>query len=294
MTDSTILFADIADSTELYEQYGDKQAESLVSQVLEALSAIVLNHHGRVIKTIGDEIMCQFSTPGEAIQAASKMHEYTVDGPATDPQNKISIRIGAHLGPVLQNQKDLYGDTVNVSSRITSLARPGKTVISEQTYQALPKALQRSCRLMMEKNLKGKELPVNLYDVVWEQHDQLTRIESTPRSLLKKHKLFLSYQDQQLELTQGVIKIGRDQTCDIVVDTTQVSRVHCEIRQKGSKFSLRDNSTNGTFILQNDVEFFFHQEEAPLHNSGIISLGQSAKSKHEYTIQFFIKSGKPH
>ncbi|MBT6454126.1 MAG: adenylate/guanylate cyclase domain-containing protein, partial [Gammaproteobacteria bacterium] len=62
MTQATILFADIAGSTALYENIGDSQAENLINTILAALSGIVEEHNGLVIKTIGDEIMCQFSS----------------------------------------------------------------------------------------------------------------------------------------------------------------------------------------------------------------------------------------
>lgn len=294
MTECTILFADIAGSTALYEQIGDKQAETLISQVLEALSTIVQTHNGQVIKTIGDEIMCQFTSSGEAIQASSKMHEYLLTESAADCSPKILIRIGAHVGSVLHSQGDIYGDTVNVSARIASVARPGKTMISEQTYLSLPSALRSFCRLIMETNFKGKELPVNIYEVVWEQNDQVTRLAHDPRTQSNKCILFLRYMEQNLKISRGVLRIGRDPVCDLVVEAPQASRFHCEIRKKGSKFALIDNSTNGTFIVQNHVEIFFQQEEAPLHNSGIISLGQSAESDNTHLIHFHIESGKTH
>lgn len=293
MTKCTILFADIAGSTALYERVGDTQAETLISDILETLSSIVQTYNGHVIKTIGDEIMCQFSSSGEAIQAASKMHEYLLKKSSDNNSQKILVRIGAHLGSVLHSQGDIYGDTVNVAARVASVARPGKTMISEQTYLSLPEALRPFCRLIMETNFKGKELPVNLYEVVWEQNDQVTRLAYDPRRKNNECILYLHYQQQKIELSQGALKIGRETDCGLVVEAPQASRFHCEIRRKGSKFTLKDNSTNGTYIVQNNVEIFFHQEEAPLHNCGIISLGQSAEGNSEHLIHFKIESRKP-
>lgn len=294
MTEYTILFADIAGSTALYERIGDTQAETLISDTLEALSSIVQAYNGRVIKTIGDEIMCQFASSGEAVQAASKMHEHLLTKATANSGEKISVRIGAHQGSVLQSEGDIYGDTVNVSARVASVARPGKTMISEQTYLSLPSALRSFCRLIMETSFKGKELPVNIYEVVWEQNDQVTRLAHDPRTQSNKCILNLRYMEQNIKITRGVLRIGRDPLCDLVVEAPQASRFHCEIRNKGSKFALIDNSTNGTFIKQNNVEIFFQQEEAPLHNSGIISLGQSAEDNSEHLIHFHIESRKPH
>jgi class 3 adenylate cyclase len=294
MTECTILFADIAGSTALYERLGDTRAETLISRTLEALSIIVKTHHGQVIKTIGDEIMCQFPLPGLAIQAASDMHKQLLGEVSTETSHKVSIRIGAHMGSVLQSEDDVYGDTVNVAARIAAVARPGKTMISEQTYVCLPESLQPFCRLIMKTSFKGKELPMSIYEVVWEQDDQLTRLASAPRTHSNECTLFLQYLDDRIEISQGALKIGRDPDCGLIVEAPQASRFHCEIRKKGSKFTLIDNSTNGTYILQNNVEFYFHQEEAPLHNTGTISLGQNGQSNQEHLMHFFVKSGNPH
>ena len=290
MTQFTILFADIADSTSLYEKLGDSQAEELVSTVLESLSAIVKKQKGQVIKTIGDEIMCQFPLSSQAIEAANQMHEYTEQESFSGLNQKISIRIAAHVGTVIYNDGDIYGDTVNVSARIAALARPGKTVISEQTYVTLPGYLQQFCRNKTAAYLKGKDQPINVYDVVWEQTDQLTCIVQIPKQNPSQNELILKYNDQHLKFTESVLKIGRGQECDLVVEAPQASRFHCEIRLNGNnKFSLIDSSTNGTYILQNNVELLFHNETVPLHHSGLLSLGQGSKSNKEHLIHFSIE-----
>lgn len=288
----TILFADIAGSTALYESLGDTQAESIVSLVLQSLSKIVNANNGEVIKTIGDEVMCKFTSSVQAIQAANEMHEFTTKQTFTGLQNKVAIRVGAHIGTILHGEGDIYGDTVNVCARIAALARPGKIMISEETYKDLSGPLKQDCRYMMQAQLKGKELPVRLYDVVWEQDDELTRITNTPVTQDTEKKLTLKYQDQEVELKQGALTIGRGRECNLIVMAPQASRCHCEVRLNGNKFALTDGSTNGTFILQNNVELQFHQETAPLSLSGMISLGQSVKSDNEHVIFFSISSGK--
>ncbi|MCP4076835.1 MAG: adenylate/guanylate cyclase domain-containing protein [Gammaproteobacteria bacterium] len=211
---ATILFADIAGSTALYENVGDSQAENLINTVLGALSNIVEEHNGLTIKTIGDEIMCQFSSSSQAIQTANKMHEYTEKVTFPEYKQKIVIRIGAHIGSIIRNQGDTFGDTVNVSARVASLARPGKTMISEQTYETLPENLQQFCRNRIETHLKDKEEPINVYDVVWEQNDQLTRIAQIPIRSKTDNCFNITYNEQQIKLSKGSIKIGRGSECN--------------------------------------------------------------------------------
>ena len=289
MTESTILFADIAGSTALYESVGDARAEAIVSKALERLSGIVTAHHGRVIKTIGDELMCQFDAAAPALQAANQIHEYVTASSARDFGRQLAIRIGAHRGTVIDNGDDLYGDTVNVSARIAALARPGKTMISETTYQGLPEQMRATCRLLTETFVKGKEQPLKLYDAVWEKNDQLTRIASAPRSQLTGIVLVLEYNGQRTTLEQGSLRIGRGTECDLIVEAPQASRCHCDIRHSGHKFSLIDGSTNGTYIMQNSVELFFHNETVPLQQSGVISLGQMTSQNGAHLIHFSIE-----
>lgn len=290
MNDRTILFADIAGSTALYETIGDARAEALISKVLENLSTIVVQQGGSVIKTIGDELMCQFPSADQSVQAAVLMHEWVARQNARGSGPNLSVRIGAHVGSVIDSQGDVYGDTVNVSARIAALARPGKTMISEQTFEALNPDLQQSCRFMMESYVKGKEQPLRIYDAVWEKTDELTRLASTPRTRASGAVMVVSYGDHSTRLEQGAIRIGRGTECDLVVEAPQASRCHCEIRHTGNKFTLTDSSTNGTFVLQNDVELFFHNETVPLLSSGLLSLGQNSAGNAEHLIEFVIEA----
>jgi adenylate cyclase len=233
--------------------------------------------------------MCQFDSSTSALQAANHMHEYFSNHSARDFDQQLAIRIGAHAGSVIDSGDDLYGDTVNVSARIAALARPGKTMISETAYQSLPDTLRPSCRLLMETHVKGKEQPLKLYDAVWEQNDQLTRIASGPRAQVTGIALVLEYNGQRKVLEGGSLRIGRGAECDLIVEAPQASRCHCDIRHNGYKFSLIDGSTNGTYIMQNSVELFFHNETVPLQQSGIISLGQMSSQNARHLIHFSIE-----
>lgn len=290
MTSSTILFADICGSTSLYERLGDDLAESVISSCLAVLTEIVNAQQGVVLEQIGDEIMCQFNDASHAVMAAGDMHQCTRSQKFGHNPQSVSIRIGAHTGAVIHVDSGVQGDTVNVAARIAALARAGKSMISEQTYDALPDALKSSCRYMLETQLKGKEQLVNVYEAVWETNEQLTRVACIKRSE-NKHEIVLKYKNQSVSLSKGALSIGRASDGGLCVSSTQASRKHCEIRMNGNKFTLYDNSTNGTFVVQNDVEMFFHHESAPLHQSGLISLGQSRKeSDNSELIHFTIQS----
>ena len=80
-----ILFADIANSTHLYETLGNKKARNLIGACLSLLSEVTSEYRGTVVKTIGDEIMCTFPNPNDAVEAAISMNQSLMDMPIDDP-----------------------------------------------------------------------------------------------------------------------------------------------------------------------------------------------------------------
>ena len=124
-----ILFADISGSTGLYEKLGDERAHKLVSTCISTLSDVIARHNGTIIKTIGDEVMCTFDQAGQAVEAAMDMHKAVSTIPSVSSRKNASpnIRVGLHVGPVIRQEGDVFGDAVNVAARMVSLAKPGRS-----------------------------------------------------------------------------------------------------------------------------------------------------------------------
>ncbi|HEX9782105.1 MAG TPA: adenylate/guanylate cyclase domain-containing protein, partial [Opitutaceae bacterium] len=123
-----IVFADISGSTRLYESLGDAIARELVAQCLGVMTEYVDKHGGKVIKTIGDEIMCTFPSADQAIEASMGMQEgVTEDLPELNPNtpSTLTIRVGLHFGPAIIEGEDVFGDAVNVAARMAGLAKGG-------------------------------------------------------------------------------------------------------------------------------------------------------------------------
>lgn len=290
---ATILFADIAGSTAMYERLGDQRAEAIISEVLQALSVISEKTGGQVIKTIGDEIMCRFSEADQAIFAARQMQEFAGRYSPPGVKGRVAVRIGAHHGPVLDSEADVHGDTVNVSARVAALARPSKIMITAATVDELSMPNQSLCRPMQQANLKGKKEAVQLYDVIWEQNEELTRVtQSIRRPSVSTKTLLLSAPGKEISLSNAKptqLMIGRGNECQLQVGAPQASRLHCEIIVQGGKFLLQDHSTNGTYIEQNGVEMWFHQESAPLLGHGVISIGAKAGENPDFLLHYRIE-----
>jgi class 3 adenylate cyclase len=136
----TLLFTDLKGSTAMYERLGDLNAYALVREHFALLGAVVQEHSGAIVKTIGDAVMAVFSRPTDAVSAAlhclGEIDRYNREH--GDPS--IILKIGAHCGPsiavTLNENLDYFGQTVNVAARVQALADAGEICISEALYSA--------------------------------------------------------------------------------------------------------------------------------------------------------------
>src|SRR5437879_1726009 len=125
----TILFTDLKGSTNYFEKYGDAAGLLMVHRCNTMLAESVERHGGRVIKTIGDAVMAAFEEPAEAIASSIEMQEaITADNKDKIDSQRISIRIGINYGLGLVKSNDVFGDVVNVASRVESAAAPEQKV----------------------------------------------------------------------------------------------------------------------------------------------------------------------
>ncbi len=280
----SILFADIASSTLLYDTLGDKKAQLLIKSCLSILAGVTKAHKGKVIKTIGDELMCGFPSANAAVEAGKAMHKEIEKGPVDEKPGSDypNIYIGIHLGPVILEKGDVFGDTVNVAARIMSLAKQRQIIITQQAYEMLSPELKSCVRFIGEAAIKGKGEKFKLYEAIWEENDVTVVYEMSSGSLFKKDIttcLKLKYRGQTFEINQEQItaSIGRQSHNEIVVNTKFASRSHARIEFRRGKFVLVDQSSNGTYIyIEGKKSFRLKRDEISLSGSGRISLGQKA------------------
>jgi hypothetical protein len=286
------MFADISDSTRLYDALGDTKAQAIVSRYLTRMTEICRYDHGKLIKTVGDEIMCRFPTCDEAVLAAQRINQ-AMENESSFGGVVVAVRIGIHFGTVVEKDGDLYGDVVNVAARMTSIARGKQIITTQAVVDNLSKALANGVRLYDEAMVKGKQEEIKMYEILWGQED-VTGIIS--QAELVKHpafsflKLVYSNAEYVMKPTDALILIGRGNQCDLIVDTMLVSRTHARLEYRRGKFVLIDQSTNGTFVkIQDGAEVYLRREELPLSGEGVISLGESVEVRSKNMIQFHCK-----
>ena len=105
---AAILFADVAGSTRLYETAGDAVALALIGRCIDTMRAVCEERDGRVVKTIGDEVMAVFPSAGNAGYATIDMHG-RIAQLAEDGGVRLAIHAGFHCGPVLEDDADFCG-----------------------------------------------------------------------------------------------------------------------------------------------------------------------------------------
>ena len=123
-------FLDITGYTRLTQERGDAAAADLASNLARLVERTSMRHGGRPVKWLGDGVMFFFKDPGPGVVAALEM----VTGVAE--AGLPPAHVGLHAGPVIFQEGDYYGQTVNVASRIAEYARPGEVLVSQQVVDA--------------------------------------------------------------------------------------------------------------------------------------------------------------
>ena len=276
------MFADVADSTRLYEDVGDGKARTMIAHTIKTMTKLTHSMRGRVIKTIGDEIMCVFVDADSAVKAAFDIQE-AVSNDFTFGR-VLSIRIGEHFGSaIVEGDGDIFGDAVNVAARIAGIAKAGQIIISENTVARLNNELKSHTRQFDRTPVKGKKDPMIIYEVVWQQEDvtSIAVLEPATFAGAQAGKIKLRWRDRQIELdgNSGMIVVGRGNEADFVVDDKFASRMHVRIELRRGKFVIIDQSTNGTYVRTgDDPEVYLKREDLPLLGTGCIGLGHSTVS----------------
>ena len=271
-----VLFADVSGSTRLYDTVGDTLAIAAVGACMEIFRSSTHATSGRVVKTIGDEVMSAFATADNAAEAALQIQQ-SVD--ALDPVSgsKLGVRIGFHYGPAVERGDDLFGDTVNLASRLAGVATRGQIILSLDTTRRLGEALRAACRPLYSIPLKGKSAEVPICELTWRESDDATTMMPALRASQERTVLRLLYRNLEIVLdsARNSITLGRDQRSDLVVPERMASREHGHIEQRSGKFVLVDHSANGTYVtVRGDRELVLRREECVLQGRGVIALGQ--------------------
>ena len=156
---AAIMFTDIVGYTALMGN-DEQKAFDLLNKNRQIQKPIIEQYGGRWIKELGDGVMASFNTVSDAITAAIKIQQ------ACHSSNDFQLRIGIHLGEIVFEQGDVFGDGVNIASRIQAIANPGGIFISESVHNSISNKKEFQARFLKEVKLKNVNKPVKIYEVI--------------------------------------------------------------------------------------------------------------------------------
>ena len=290
-----ILFADVVGSTQLYEQLGDVKAREMVARCLQIMREATERFSGTLIKTMGDEVMSTFPTADDSMNAARRMQETTYSDASLRYDNgHVAIRIGCHFGSVVQEDHDVFGSAVHTANRMTSQAKAQQIITTLATVEQLSDEWRGLVRQIDVATVRGRRDEVELFEVLW-QPDEATSM--LPRiglgqSVSRTKRLTLRFQGQEVTVGGGrkSATLGRGEENDVVVKGNLISRVHARVETSKDKFTLVDQSTNGTFVqIGSDEEIFVRRDSTQLVGEGVIGLGRIAEPGTPLAVHFIVE-----
>ncbi len=189
---AAIMFTDMVGYSAL-SQRDDELAQELLEEHRRLLREIFPQFNGIEIKTIGDAFLVEFQSALEAAQCAMAIQralaKHNADAPA---DRQIQVRIGVHIGDVVHRGGDVYGDGVNIASRIEQLAAAGGICISMDVERQIRNALEARFEKLAPTELKNISVPMDLFRIVlpWESQSRTPK-KVTTRAPIPWHEIVI-------------------------------------------------------------------------------------------------------
>ena len=277
----TVLFADLTGTNALYDVLGDARALMHISRCLVLLEEQADEYRGRVVKTVGDEVLCTFVDVSTAAAGAIAMQQ-RIENYVTGASVPLQLKIGMHAGSLIEDHGDVFGAAVNVAARFVKMAHPGQILSDAGTVAGMRAVLRRRARTIGRLAVKGKRAEMEIMELGWRRRhgapfttEQATLLERRPSARIT---LRIAGREIVIDSVRAAFTIGRDASNDLSIASPKASREHARIEWRRDKFVLLDHSTNGTYItLEEAPEVMVKHESYLLRGRGVLSLGEAAK-----------------
>jgi adenylate cyclase len=234
------MFTDMAGYTAL-GQRNESLSLALVEEQRKLIRPILSRHSGREVKTIGDAFLVEFPSALDAVRCAYDIQRATREfNVSMSAEQRLHLRIGVHVGDVVESQGDISGDAVNVASRIEPLAEVGGVCLSRQVYDHVQNKFDLPLTTLGLKALKNVSVPLEVYKMVmpWntETAAQLSQLDKNRIAVLPFANMSPDPGDEYFAdgMTEEMIS-----TLSTVEGLTVISRTS-SMQYKGAKKSLVD------------------------------------------------------
>ena len=291
-----VLYADISGSTALYEQYGDALARADCASCIDVMNQVSTRFGGRLVKTIGDEVLCVFHSAPHGAMAATDMQTAVRRAGEeglfrTQPQR---IKVGFHFGPGLEEETDVYGEAAIMAQQLIKMAKADQVLTSKRTLEALPVELRAAVRFVDRVAAEGWTGDVEAYEMIWEVSGvtQVSEsiVERKPRDV--HERLTVTFQGTAHVLTRDrpTLSLGRVDGNDVVVRNDLVSRNHGLLEFDRGRFHFSDQSSNGSWVEEADGELVrVRKERLSLRGKGRICLGGTPEQNPGAVLEYDVE-----
>jgi len=160
---AAVMFTDIVGYTAM-SQENESEALRILRKHRDLIRPIMAGHGGREVKTTGDGFLVEFASALAATQCALEIED-ALRRYNLGKSRALRVRIGIHVGDVIRENEDIYGDTVNIASRIVQLAENGGTCISQQVYDQVRNKVPFLFTKLETPSLKNVSVPIDVYRV---------------------------------------------------------------------------------------------------------------------------------
>ena len=253
---TAILAADVVGYSRLMGADEAGTLAALKAVRTELIDGKIAQHQGRIVKLTGDGILAEFPSVVNALACASEVQRGVRERNTDVPQNRrIEFRVGVNVGDVIVEGEDIYGDGVNVASRLESVADPGGITVSQAVRDHVGNRLDLAFEDRGEEKLKNIEKPVHVYSVILEDANDgnMTSMKQDRPSIAVLPFNNMSGDPEQEYFSDGI-------TEDIITDLSKVSGLsviarHSSFSYKGKPLKVQQigRELGVDFMLEGSV-----------------------------------------
>ncbi|WP_245350380.1 adenylate/guanylate cyclase domain-containing protein [Bradyrhizobium sp. UFLA03-84] len=161
---AAVLAADVAGYSRLMGIDEEGTLARLKAIRKELIDPTIAAHRGRIVKTTGDGMLVEFGSAVDAVRSSAEVQSRMAEQNASAaPQQRIEFRIGIHVGDIIIDSGDIFGDGVNIAARLESIADPGGICLSDDAYRQVRSKVEATFEDMGQQNLKNIAEPVRAW-----------------------------------------------------------------------------------------------------------------------------------
>ena len=165
-----VMLADVVNYSRMMSRSEDETHARFASHARELIEPTIDKYGGRLVRSMGDGILVEFSSAVDAVRCALDIQRGLAARQANEEEkDRIQLRIGINTGDILVDQRDIYGNSINIAARLEALATPGTVCVSQSIYDQTRALPQFFFADRGERRVKNIPYPVHVYEVAYER-----------------------------------------------------------------------------------------------------------------------------